>query len=101
VLSSKFSVLRSLVILGGRMVRPSPFASLLLLVCLVAPAPADPQPSVVIAGPPPPDPPLMLSRDASGKATVRAIKLARPLTVDGTLDHELYQTDQPFAASLA
>jgi hypothetical protein len=38
----------------------------------------------------------MLARDASGKVTVRAIKLSAPLKVDGRLDEEVYQQYQPF-----
>ena len=32
--------------------------------------------------------------------TVRAIKLAKPLTVDGRLDDEVYQIEQPFGGLL-
>jgi hypothetical protein len=74
----------------------APFLALFLLVlCPIARAQ-----SVVIDGPPPPTPPLMMARDASGKATVRAIKLTEPLRVDGKLDEEVYQTYQPFGGFL-
>lgn len=46
--------------------------------------------------PPAPVPPAVITRDATGQATVRAIKLTTPLTVDGRLDEEVYQREQPF-----
>lgn len=46
--------------------------------------------------PPPPVPPAVITRDATGQATVRAIKLTAPLTVDGRLDEEVYRREQPF-----
>jgi Domain of unknown function (DUF5916) len=52
--------------------------------------------SVAIDGPPAPVPPDTISRDASGRATIRAIKLAQPLRLDGRLDEEVYQQHQPF-----
>jgi hypothetical protein len=48
------------------------------------------------SAPPPPVPPAVITRDASGQATVRAIKLTAPLTVDGKLDEEVYRREQPF-----
>jgi hypothetical protein len=46
--------------------------------------------------PPAPVSPAVISRDATGQATVRAIKLSAPLTLDGKLDEEVYQREQPF-----
>ena len=46
--------------------------------------------------PPPPVPPAVITRGANGQATVRAIKLTAPLTVDGKLDEEVYQRERPF-----
>jgi hypothetical protein len=40
--------------------------------------------------------PDVIARDASGHATVRAIKLSAPLRVDGKLDEEIYQLEKPF-----
>ncbi len=48
------------------------------------------------SAPPPPLPPAVITRDAIGQATVRAIKLTEPLTVDGRLDEEVYRREQPF-----
>jgi hypothetical protein len=52
--------------------------------------------SPVIDGPPPPVAPDVISRDAAGKVTVRAIKLTTPLHVDGRLDEEVYQREPAF-----
>ena len=45
----------------------------------------------MIDGPLPPLPPEVISRDAAGRATVRAIRLSEPLDLDGTLDERVYQ----------
>ena len=52
-------------------------------------------PTIVIDGPPPPVAPETISRDAAGRATVRAVWLAEPLRLDGTLDEEIYETVPP------
>ena len=52
---------------------------------------ADTVPHLVINGPPPPQPPDVISRDANGRATVRAVRLVEPLRVDGALDERVYQ----------
>ena len=41
-------------------------------------------------GPPPPLPPEVIARDASGRATIRAVGLTAPLRIDGRLDEALY-----------
>ena len=46
--------------------------------------------------PPAPVAPAVITRDAAGQATVRAIKLSSPLTLDGVLDEEVYTREQPF-----
>ena len=43
-------------------------------------------------GPPAPVAPAVVSRDARGKVTVRAVRLDRPLQIDGKLDETIYQT---------
>ncbi len=53
-------------------------------------------PTVVIDGPPPPTAPATISRDAQGRATIRAIKLSEPLRVDGKLDERVYTDEPPF-----
>ena len=45
-----------------------------------------------IDGPPPPVPPAVVARDASGRVTVRAVRLTAPLRIDGRLDEEVYAT---------
>ena len=42
--------------------------------------------------PPLPVPPAVISRDAAGHATVRAVRLSQPIHVDGRLDEEVYAT---------
>ena len=54
-------------------------------------------PSLAIDGPPPPQPPDVISRDAAGRATVRAVRLTDPLNIDGNLDERVYQ-DVPAAS---
>ena len=48
------------------------------------------RPGEVFEGPPPPVPPALVSRDAAGRATVRAVRLTAPLRLDGTLDERVY-----------
>ena len=49
----------------------------------------------IIYGPPPPVPPAVLTRDRSGRVTMRAIRLDEPLRLDGQLDERVYQTIAP------
>ena len=51
-------------------------------------------PAVPIDGPPPPAPPAVITREG-GQATMRAIRLATPLRVDGQLDEPVYETVAP------
>jgi hypothetical protein len=46
--------------------------------------------------PAPPIAPETITRDTSGKATVRAIGLTEALRLDGTLDEEVYAANPPF-----
>jgi hypothetical protein len=52
--------------------------------------------AVIIDGSPAPIAPETITRDAAGRATVRAIRLTEPLRVDGVLDDEVYTSVQPF-----
>src|SRR5262245_22753516 len=57
-----------------------------------------PRPTALeIDGPPPPEPPESITRDAQGLATLRAIKLASPLRVDGELNEEVYAINSPIS----
>ena len=47
-------------------------------------------------GPPAPVAPEVITRAANGQATIRAIKLSAPLTLDGVLDEAVYQREKPF-----
>ena len=51
---------------------------------------ADTRPPLTIDGPAPPHPPDVISRDANGRATMRAIRLVEPLRVDGALNERVY-----------
>ncbi len=48
--------------------------------------------TATLDGPPPPVPPEVLSRDATGRVTGRAVRLTEPLRVDGQLDEAVYAT---------
>jgi len=52
--------------------------------------------SPTIDGPPAPVPPEVITRTATGQATVRAIRLTSPLKVDGRLDEDVYEREKPF-----
>jgi hypothetical protein len=43
-----------------------------------------------IDGPPAPVAPATVNRDEKGRATIRAVRIATPLTIDGVLDEEVY-----------
>ena len=45
-----------------------------------------------ITGPPPPMAPEVVTRDAVGRATVRAIRLTRGIRLDGQLDEQIYRS---------
>ncbi len=61
-----------------------------LCVSLGARVPSVQAQSVVIDGPPAPAADAVVNRDSAGRATVRAIRLSAPLTLDGRLDEEVY-----------
>jgi len=46
-------------------------------------------------GPPAPVPPAVITRDAEGRATIRATRLSAPLKIDGALDEALYRDVAP------
>ncbi len=48
--------------------------------------------TVAIDGPAPPIAPDVVARDTAGRATMRAIRLEEPLTLDGRLDERVYDT---------
>jgi hypothetical protein len=79
--------------LFGRRHRSVLTSTLLLLLARAGTASAQ---APTIDGPPPPVAPDVITRRSDGQATVRAIKLATPLTVDGVLDEEVYAREKPF-----
>ena len=48
-----------------------------------------------IFGPPPPAPPTTIARDAANQATLRAVRLAAPLDIDGLLGEQVYRDLAP------
>ena len=50
-------------------------------------------------GPAPPIPPAVVARDGAGHVTVRAVRVAAPMHVDGRLDEEVYETTSGQATS--
>jgi hypothetical protein len=60
-----------------------------LSICLL-PFSARAQEPVVILGPAPPDAPEVVARDAEGRVTVRAVRLAEPILLDGLLNDPVY-----------
>ena len=46
----------------------------------------------LIDGPPAPEPPAVMTRDADGRTTVRAIRLDQGIRLDGVLDEPVYET---------
>ena len=63
-------------------------------VAAAVPAPGVP---AGFAGPPPPVAPDVVARDAEGRATVRAVRVAQPLRIDGALDEALYRDVPPMS----
>ena len=62
---------------------------------VAAVVPARVPPPGVIDGPPPPLPPEVISRDAQGRVTIRAVRLSEGIRLDGNLDEEVYRTVPP------
>jgi Domain of unknown function (DUF5916) len=48
-------------------------------------------------GPPPPVAPATVTRDAAGRATIRAVRLTSPIRLDGLLDEAMYQEVPPIS----
>ena len=90
---------------GGKAVRLAAAASGLaaaVLIVAASPAPlaaqdrpAADRSSVRIDGPPAPVAPATITRDGDGRATVRAVRVAEPLRVDGVLDEAVYEQTRP------
>jgi len=75
---------------AGDTATPAPAAG-----AVAAVVPARVPPPGVIDGPPPPLPPEVISRDAQGRATIRAVRLSEGIRLDGNLDEEVYRTVPP------
>ena len=48
-------------------------------------------------GPPPPVPPQVVSRDANGRVTIRAVRIPEGLVIDGRLDEPVYSRIEPIS----
>src|SRR5258706_16365032 len=48
-------------------------------------------------GPAPPISPAVISRDESGRATIRAVRATAPMRIDGRLDEALYTSVPPIS----
>jgi hypothetical protein len=70
--------------------------ALALSLGLLLPGTGSSQATAILLGPPAPVAPAVITRTASGQATIRAIKLSAPLTLDGVLNEALYTTERPF-----
>lgn len=62
--------------------------------------PTHPIPQWADMDPPPPVPPAVESRNTTGGATVRAVRLTKPLTLDGRLAESVYQEVAPIGGFL-
>lgn len=70
------------------------FASLILPAIAAAQSPADTS-APTLFGPPPPVAPAISVRDEQGHLTMRAVRITKPLTLDGRLDDEVYAQVTP------
>jgi len=52
---------------------------------------------ITIEGPPPPTAPSVINRDDQGRATLRAVRTAAPLSIDGELDEPFYTDTAPIS----
>ena len=52
---------------------------------------------VTIEGPPPPTAPDVINRDDEGRATLRAVRIAEPLRIDGELNEAFYRNTAPIS----
>ncbi len=62
-----------------------------------APSDAASRPVAAFDGPPPPVAPATVTRDAAGRATIRAVRLTSPIRVDGLLDEAVYAGVPPIS----
>ena len=81
---------------SATLVRLATSVATVALFTALSAAGAGAQSAVVIDGPPAPIAPAVITRSATGQATIRAIKLAAPLKLDGILDEEVYKREAPF-----
>ena len=71
------------------------FASLILPAIAAAQSPTETNSLPTLFGPPPPVAPAMSVRDEQGRLTMRAVRIDKPLVLDGRLDDEVYARVKP------
>ena len=76
------------------MIGDTPLAAALVFIlgCPVFAQPLGTEALAGLQGPRPPAAPEVVTRDAQGRATVRATRLTAPLRIDGRLDEPVYET---------
>jgi hypothetical protein len=65
--------------------------------CILAQPAAAQSVSLYADAPPEPVAPDVITRDADGQATVRAVHISQPLRIDGALDEALYRDERPIS----
>lgn len=58
------------------------------------------EPAALILGPPPPVAPAVITRDAAGGATVRAVRVLESPRIDGRLDEAIYRSTEAISGFL-
>ncbi|HUR35870.1 MAG TPA: DUF5916 domain-containing protein [Vicinamibacterales bacterium] len=71
------------------------FCSGAVVAVLAGAGPARAQPAASTVDPPPPTLPQTISRNDEGRATIRAVRVATPMRVDGKLDEAVYGSVEP------
>ena len=72
-------------------------APCLVACCLLLTSAAHAGQTAAVDGPPPPVAPAVITRDAAGRATIRAVRVTTPMRLDGVLDEPLYSSVPPIS----
>ena len=72
-------------------------ALLIVLAIVCSSRSSEAQDPAALAGPPPPVPPAVVSRNESGRATVRAFEVDQPIQIDGRLEEAVYRSVEPIS----
>ncbi len=86
---------------SDRLVRYGTFVAMALIPTVTAVSATSPQPEQTVSpspnGPSSPIPPEVITRDAAGGVTVRAVRVDEPLRIDGELDEFVYAEVEPIS----